>query len=349
MNDKYKIVIDPGHGGSDSGAVGNGIVEKDLTLKISKYMYDRFKELGIPVKITRDDDSTLDPNSRPKKVLEQFGNGRNVIVISNHINAGGGEGAEVIYALRNNSKLASMVLDELEKSGQIPRRFYQRRLPSDLSKDYYYIIRNTPNNETIIVEYGFLDNAKDAQKLKNNYKEYAEAVVKAVSNYAGYNYYLNSSNNLDDYYIVKAGDTLWSIAKRYNLTVDELKKLNKLTNNTLTIGSKLLINNNASNNDFEGQYIVKKGDTLYSIANKYGLTVDKLKSINNLSNNNLSIGQSLKVSNDISNYPIYTVKKGDTLYSIAKKFNVAVDEIKLLNNLVNNILSIDQNLIIPLK
>lgn len=93
MNDKYKIVIDPGHGGSDSGAVGNGIVEKDLTLKISKYMYDRFKELGIPVKITRDDDSTLDPNSRPKKVLEQFGNGRNVIVISNHINAGGGDGS----------------------------------------------------------------------------------------------------------------------------------------------------------------------------------------------------------------------------------------------------------------
>lgn len=77
--------------------------------------------------------------------------------------------------------------------------------------------------------------------------------------------------------------------------------------------------------------------------------MDKLKSINNLSNNILSIGQSLKVSNDISNYPIYTVKKGDTLYSIAKRFNVAVDELKLLNNLVNNILSIDQNLIIPLK
>lgn len=67
----------------------------------------------------------------------------------------GGEGAEVIYALRNSDKLASSILNELEKSGQVVRKYYQRRLPSDSSKDYYYIIRNTPNNETLIVEYGF--------------------------------------------------------------------------------------------------------------------------------------------------------------------------------------------------
>ena len=51
----YKIVIDAGHGGSDPGASGNGIIEKDLTLKISQYMYDRFRELGIPVTINTDD------------------------------------------------------------------------------------------------------------------------------------------------------------------------------------------------------------------------------------------------------------------------------------------------------
>ena len=68
MND-YKIVIDPGHGGVDSGASGNGIKEKDLTLNISKYMYDRFKELGIPVSITRLDDSTISPSDRVNKIL----------------------------------------------------------------------------------------------------------------------------------------------------------------------------------------------------------------------------------------------------------------------------------------
>ena len=53
------------------------------------------------------------------------------------------------------------------------RKYYQRRLPSDSSKDYYYIIRNTPNNETLIVEYGFLDNEAEAKRLKSNYKKYA--------------------------------------------------------------------------------------------------------------------------------------------------------------------------------
>ena len=146
------VVIDAGHGGVDSGAVGNGIVEKNLTLDISNYMYDRFKELGIPVKMTRVSDVTLDPNVRPKTVLNQFGNSSDVVVISNHINAGGGEGAEVIYALRNNDRLASNILNELEKAGQIGRKIYQRRLPSDSSKDYYYIIKNIQNNETVIVE-----------------------------------------------------------------------------------------------------------------------------------------------------------------------------------------------------
>lgn len=90
MND-YKIVIDPGHGGSDPGASGNGIIEKDLTLDISKYMYDRLKDLGVPVSITRNSDVTLNPNDRVNKILSFYGNDPNVIVISNHINAGGGD------------------------------------------------------------------------------------------------------------------------------------------------------------------------------------------------------------------------------------------------------------------
>ena len=83
------VVIDPGHGGEDSGAVGNGIIEKNLTLDISKYMYEKFKEAGIPVALTRDSDVTLSSDSRPNVALSKFGNGENVIIISNHINAGG--------------------------------------------------------------------------------------------------------------------------------------------------------------------------------------------------------------------------------------------------------------------
>lgn len=90
-NNLTGIVIDPGHGGIDGGAVGNNQNEKDYTLKISKYMHDRFKELGIPVTLTRDTDITLSPSDRVDRILDAYGDNPNVIVVSNHLNAGGGE------------------------------------------------------------------------------------------------------------------------------------------------------------------------------------------------------------------------------------------------------------------
>lgn len=88
-NNLTGIVIDPGHGGIDGGAVGNSQNEKDYTLKISKYMYDRFKELGIPVTLTRDTDITLSPSDRVGRILDAYGDNKNVVVVSNHLNAGG--------------------------------------------------------------------------------------------------------------------------------------------------------------------------------------------------------------------------------------------------------------------
>ena len=339
------VVLDSGHGGNDQGSSGNGIIEKELTLKISQYMYDRFKALGVPVKMTRTSDVDLEPNDRPGVVLDKFGNGKDVVVISNHINAGGGEGAEVIYALRNSDKLASSILNELEKSGQVVRKYYQRRLPSDSSKDYYYIIRNTPNNETLIVEYGFLDNEADAKRLKSNYKKYAEAVVRAVTLYGGYKYVPVSGSN---YYVVKKGDSLWSIARANGLTVDELKSLNNLSSNVLHVGDTLLISSADSTGDDgnDNYYVVKSGDTLWSIARKYNLSVNELKALNNLSSNALSVGQRLIVGKESSND--YVVSAGDTLWAIARKFNVSVDDIKALNNLSSNNLSIGMILKIPL-
>ena len=86
-----KVVIDAGHGGNDPGASGNGIIEKDLALDISNYMYDRFKSLGIPVKMTRTIDETLTPTERVNRVLNAYGNSDDVLLLSNHINAGGGD------------------------------------------------------------------------------------------------------------------------------------------------------------------------------------------------------------------------------------------------------------------
>ena len=337
-----KVVIDAGHGGIDTGAVGNGIIEKDLTLKIAKYIKKRFDDLGIESALTRDDDSSLDPTSRVNKILSIFGNDKDVIVLSNHINAGGGDGAEVIYSLRNNDTLANSILKEISNSGQNVRKSYQRRLTSDPSKDYYYILRNTPNTESLIIEYGFLDSkGDDINQLKNNYEDLAEAVVKAVANYIGIPY----STEPSYYYTVQKGDTLYSIAKKFNTTVEKLKDINKLNNNIISLGQKLLVSEKAPlDNNY---YVVQKGDTLYSIAKKYNLSVDELKMYNNLDNDVLSINQELLVYKPKDNYITYIVEKGDTLYSIARKYNTTISNIADLNNLNTSILSIGQKLLIP--
>mgnify|MGYP004566461669 CR=1 FL=1 len=348
-----KVVIDPGHGGTDAGATGNNLLEKDYNLLISKYMYDRFKQLGIPVAITRDSDTTLSPTDRVNTILNKFGNSSDVILISNHVNSGGGEGAEVIYALRNKDTLAKRILENIGAAGQETRKYYQRRLPSDTSKDYYFIHRNTGNLEPLIVEYGFIDNTKDVEFLKENYEELAEAVISAVANYIGVPY--KAPNGLiTNTYVVQKGDTLYSIANKLGTTVSELKKENNLTSNTLQIGEVLRIPTKEIYEEEENIYIVKKGDSLYSIANKYNTTVEELKRINNLTSNILSIGQVLKLPSDKANNVekeentiSYTVQKGDSLYSIARKYDTTIDRIKDLNNLTTNLLSIGQVLLIP--
>ena len=339
-----KVVIDPGHGGEDPGASANGIVEKDYTLKISQYMADRLSELGIENALTRDSDVTLDSTTRPKTAQSLFGTGSDVILVSNHINAGGGDGAEVIYALRNSDTLSSKIASEFIKSGQNVRKYYQRRLPSNSSKDYYYMLRETPNNESIIVEYGFLDSTgDDVNQIKNNWQELAEAVVRALASYIGVPY-VAPGGTTGNYYTVKAGDTLYGIASKYGISVDELKAQNNLTSNTLTIGEVLVIPEiEVPETPDENVYIVKSGDTLYSIANKYGMTVNELKSLNNLTSDALSIGQELVVSEgNAATLEAYTVKAGDTLYSIANKYGLTVNELKSLNNLSSDTLSIGQ-------
>lgn len=170
-------------------------------------------------------------------------------------------------------------------------------------------------------------------------------------------------------YTVKKGDSLYSIANKYNTTVQEIMNLNYLTNTNLSVGQVLRIPENYLSDDELTlpnyiNYVVKKGDSLYSIAREYNISVDTLMKDNSLTNTNLSIGQSLKVrvpstgvveecfGNDYTppvnlSYTTYTVKKGDSLYKIAKEFNTSVDAIKNANNLTNTNLSIGQILKIP--
>lgn len=103
------VIIDPGHGGVDNGARGSDLLEKEYNLLISRYMYDRFRELGVPVYITRDSDTTLEPTDRIKKIMSFYGNNPNVVLVSNHLNAGGANGknvgkvSSVLFALKQKN------------------------------------------------------------------------------------------------------------------------------------------------------------------------------------------------------------------------------------------------------
>ena len=263
-----------------------------------------------------------------------------------------------------------MIIDNIEEAGQIKRR-------------------ETGNAESVLVEYGFIDNKNDAYKLENNLEEFVEGTVKAIAEYLGVDYVApNISSN--GTYTVKRGDTLYSISRKYNIPIDTLISLNNLTSPALKIGQVLKLTSDSKESLEDTEiYQVKRGDTLYNIASKFNTTVDNLKNINNLTSNTLTIGQNLLVPifednngsisrkydmpvnelieiNKLTNLTlkigqqllvpkqveedigenVYVVQKGDTLWSIANKLNIPVNTIKELNNLTSNLLTIGQQLII---
>lgn len=166
----------------------------------------------------------------------------------------------------------------------------------------------------------------------------------------------DNENNSDTYYTVISGDTLYSIANKFNTTISSIKELNDLTTDILSVGQKLLItkSNDQEEDNTPNTYTVTSGDTLYSIANKFNTTVSSIKELNNLTSDLLSIGWVLKLTNDTTpsipqeDYDTYIVTSGDTLYSIANKFNTTVSNLTSINNLTSTILSINQKLLVPL-
>ena len=324
-----KIIIDPYRGGDDYGAKIGDKYEKDILLDLSKYMNNSFNNQNINSILTRNTDESLTDEDRVNQInkLKQD----NDLIIQNRFDTS--SNLSIIYPLRSSDKLASLIFSNLENNGISVNKYYQRRLPTNTKYDYYSVIKDTNPNETIIIEYGDAD----------NYKQVVDIIVKSIIEYLA----------LSDTYKVKSGDTLYSIAKKYNISVDELKELNNLKNNNITVGQVLKIKSNIPSEEVTGKnyYIVKSGDTLYSIAKKYNTTVDEIKKSNNLKSNNLSIGMELKIKEEPSstNYIDYVVKSGDNLYSIAKKYNTTVDEIKKLNGLTSNLLNIGMTLKIPIQ
>lgn len=357
-----KVIVDAGHGGNDPGAVNGNIKEKDLTLQAAKYIDRRLKELGINSVLTRDTDEYLPREDRIRRI-NSITNNQPAILISNHINAGGGEGAEIVYALRNNSTLADITLQNIGEVGQLKRKVYQRRLPENPNLDYYYILRESgQNTEPILIEYGFIDNVKDQNKLLNYLDDYAEAVVKSVAEYTNTPYL---EPNKQDQYTVQKGDTLYSISQKFNISVNKLKEINNLNTNTILPGQIIIITENETPPQ-PTTYKVQKGDTLYSISQKFNTTVDAIKRLNNITSNNIYINQELYIptsstppseplpippidDDENEEYSEYIVQRGDSLWKISRDYNITVKDLIELNNLTTTTLQIGDKLLVPIK
>ena len=181
-----------------------------------------------------------------------------------------------------------------------------------------------------------------------------------------------SQSNSSDFYTVKAGDSLWKIAMGNDLTVSHLKQMNNLTTNTIYVGQQLRIkegqtNSQASQSNSQtnqssqnaGTYTVKAGDTLWGIANDHDTTVNALKQNNHLNSDTIYVGQVLSLGQTAStgshsqstastqsstSNGTYTVKSGDTLWSIANANDMTVAQLKQKNDLSNDTIYVGQTL-----
>lgn len=357
MNRELKgVVINPSHGGNDYGITSNDVLEKDLTLKASQYMYNRLEELGIPVVLTRNNDITLSPNERLDIIKNTLGDKEGILVVTNALNSGGEEGADVIYSIKENDPLlADTILDQIENEGQIVRGAYTRTLPSDRSKDASFLLRNLDNATPIIIEYGFLDNPTDRNRIQRELLDYTEAAIRGIALYYGIPY-TEPQDLILDTYVVKKGDSLYTIAKQFNTTIGALKAINELTGNILQPGQILRLPNFVTFNTDPNEVIVykiSKGDSLYSIAKQYGVSVNDIINYNQLANTLLSVDQQILIPvnkiTEIGKEPHlnYVIKRGDTLYNIAKRYNITPKELMEYNNLSSSLLNIGDTILIP--
>lgn len=173
----------------------------------------------------------------------------------------------------------------------------------------------------------------------------------------------NQSSQNTGTYTVKAGDTLWGIANDHDTTVNALKQNNHLNSDTIYVGQVLSLGQATSTSSHSqssasaqsssptnGTYMVKAGDTLWSIANANDMTVAQLKQKNDLSNDTIYVGQTLNVSSAKSASTTstasatYTVKSGDSLWKIASANGTTVNQLKSLNNLSSDLIYAGQQL-----
>ncbi len=171
-----------------------------------------------------------------------------------------------------------------------------------------------------------------------------------------------NSSNLT-YYKVNPGETIGEIAEKFKVKISDIQNWNNLSGNKIIAGSRLKIYSNSSINDIDpepvknsgnnsGTHLIKKGETISSIADMYNVSVSDLKKWNNLRDDNIQAGERLIVVSDTKNIvsnlkakPDYhIVKQGETLFSISKSYNIPVSRLKTINGLTSSKIKVGDRL-----
>ncbi|MCM8786051.1 MAG: LysM peptidoglycan-binding domain-containing protein [Candidatus Omnitrophica bacterium] len=186
------------------------------------------------------------------------------------------------------------------------------------------------------------------------------------------------SNIVTVYHTVKKGENLYTIARKYGKTTDELKKLNNLKSITIYPGQKIIVDKKEkqpvveTKTNLEKQYYnVQKGDNLYKISKKFGVSIAQLKKMNNLKSSTIHPGQKIivgykKIENEksvkkeinpdeiqsivnVSKKIYYKISEGDTIESISEKFGIEPDKLLQANLIRKEDLKVGQIIVIPPK
>ena len=281
-----KIYIDPGHGGTDPGAVGNGLREKDLTLQIASRIKDILAGYkNVTTKMSRTGDTFPSLSARTNEANAWGAD----FFLSVHINAGGGQGYEdFIYTTSNketktyqdNIHTEIMKIIDMKDRGQ--------------KTGNLHVLRES-KMPAILTENGFIDNDSDASQLKKSafIEAVAQGHVKGIVKSFNLKMKDNevSGSNGNTHTVVK-DDTLYSIAKKYGTTVANLQTLNpKVDADSLLIGQKLIVSGSTAT-----YHKVVKGDTVSALAEKYSSTIKQIRNWNDLdSKYTITIGQKIRV------------------------------------------------------
>ena len=152
-------------------------------------------------------------------------------------------------------------------------------------------------------------------------------------------------------YYVRPGDSLYSIANRFNTNIGALQSTNRLTSSWIYPGQALYIPGSSWGSSNGTRYTVAWGDSLFKIAARYGTTVEALRRANNLVSDQIVPGQSLSIpvsgGSSSNNGGSYTVRPNDSLYKLAQQYGTTVDAIKSLNGLKSNEIRVGQVLLLP--